>query len=109
MSSDSTRGTASFSYLVLTFEPASDRLTSTRRWFNSAVARCGLGRAGSIAGVSGLVGERHKPTLGPGDAGRFLLTSQGAQLVCLVFEGGAWSPTSREDAVRRVMPLLLVV
>ncbi len=107
VSSDSARGTASLSYLVLTFAPASDGLASTRGWFDRAVARCSLGRAGSIAGVSGLVGERHKPTLGPGDASRFLLATQGAQLVCLVFEGGAWSPTSREDAVRRVMPLLL--
>jgi hypothetical protein len=109
VSSDSTRGTASLSYLVLTFDPASDRLSSTRGWFDSAVARCRLGRAGSIAGVSGLVGERHKPTLGPGDASRFLLTTQAARLVCLVFEGGAWSATSREDAVRRVIPLLLAV
>ena len=107
VSSDGTRGTASLSYLVLTFDPASARLASARGWFDDAVARCGLGRAGSIAGVSGLVGERHKPTLGPSDAGRFLLTTQGSQIVCLVFEGGAWSPTSREDAVRRVMPLLL--
>ena len=106
VSSDATRGTASLSYLVLTFDPASARLASARGWFDRAVARCGLGRAGSIAGVSGLVGERHKPTLGPSDAGRFLLTTQGSQIVCLVFEGGAWSPTSREDAVRRVMPLL---
>ncbi len=106
VSSDSSTGTASLSYLVLTFDPPSDRLTSTRGWFDKAVRGCGLGRPGSIAGVRGLVGERHKPTLGSGDAGRFLLAVQGSQLLCLVFDGGAWSPTSREDAVRRVIPLL---
>ncbi|HET8987235.1 MAG TPA: hypothetical protein VFN43_01895 [Humibacillus sp.] len=105
-SSDSSRGTASLAYFSLTFNSARDRLTATRAWFGSAVERCGLGGPGSMAGVSGFVGERHKPTLGPSDAGRFLLTSQGSQLVGLVFEGGAWSQTSREDVVRRVLPLL---
>ncbi len=106
VSSDSSTGTASLSYLVLTFDPPSDRLASTRGWFDKAVRDCGLGRPGSIAGVRGLVGDRHKPTLGAGDAGRFLLAVQGSQLLCLVFDGGAWSSTSREDAVRRVIPLL---
>ena len=105
-SSDSSTGTASLSYLVLTFDPPSDRLASTRGWFDKAVRDCGLGRPGSIAGVRGLVGDRHKPTLGASDAGRFLLAVQGSQLLCLVFDGGAWSSTSREDAVRRVIPLL---
>ena len=106
VSSDSSTGTASLSYLALTFGSGSDRLTTTRGWFDRAVTDCGLGRPGSVAGVRGLVGERHKPTLGSGDAGRFLLTVQGSQLLCLVFDGGAWSPTSRGDAVRRVIPLL---
>ena len=105
-SSDSSKGTASLAYLTLTFAPATGELASARGWFESAVTRCGLGGPGSLAGVTGLVGERHKPTLGPGDAGRFLLATQGSQLVCLVFDGGAWSQTSREDVVRRVLPLL---
>jgi hypothetical protein len=105
-SSDSSKGTASLAYLALTFDPVSDGLTSARRWFDTAVTRCGLGGPGAIAGVAGFLGERHKPTLGPSDAGRFLVTTQGSQLVCLVFEGGAWSQTGREDVVRRVLPLL---
>ena len=61
--------------------PSSPRATGSPRPGHGSTARsrrCGLGRPGSIAGVSGLVGERHKPTLGPGDAGRFLLTSRAA-------------------------------
>jgi hypothetical protein len=105
-SSDASTGTASLRYLAMSFDPTGDRLAATRAWFDAAVRRCGLGGPGSMAGITGLVGERHKPTLGPSDAGRFLVTTQGSQLVCLVFEGGVWSSTSREDVVRRVIPLL---
>lgn len=105
-SSETFTGTASLLYLALVFDPARDGLRGASEWFARAVARCRIGGPGSIAGVTGLVGERHKPTLGSGDAGRFLVTTQGSQLVCLVFDGGAWSPTSRADVVRRVLPLL---
>jgi hypothetical protein len=104
--SGSGSGTASLLYLALDFARSDHGISRAMDWFSRAVTRCGLGGAGSIGGVSGLVGERHKPTLGPGDAGRFLVTTQGAQLVCLVFDGAAWSPTGRADVVRRVLLLL---
>ncbi|TQM62708.1 hypothetical protein [Humibacillus xanthopallidus] len=109
-SSESATSAASLLYVALDFGADRRRSLGATEWFVGAVERCGLGGPGSLAGVTGLVGERHKPTLGAGDAGHFLVTTQntprGTQLVCLVFEGGAWSPTSRADAVRRVLPLL---
>ena len=106
-SAGSTDGTASLLYLALDFGANRALLTSAGEWFAGAVSTCGLGAPGTLGGVSGLVGERHKPTLGPGDAGRFLVATPGSQLVCLVFDGAAWSSTSRADVVRRVLPLLL--
>ena len=105
-SSDPSIGAASLLYSAMDFGASGSRLAGASEWFAGAVGRCRLGGPGSLAGVTGLVGERHKPTLGPGDAGRFLVTTQGTQLVCLVFEGDAWSSTSRADVVRRVLPLL---
>lgn len=99
-------GATSLLYVALDFGADRSRLAGATEWFAGAVERCRLGAPGSLAGVTGLVGERHKPTLGPGDAGVFLVTTQGSQLVCLVFEGAAWTATSRADVVRRVLPLL---
>jgi len=105
-SSDSSSGTMTLTYAALSFDPASNRLAEARAWFDRAVEHCGLGGPGVIAGVPGLVGERHKPTLGPGYAGRFLIATRGAHLVSLVFEGGTWSQSSRDAVVRVVVPLL---
>ncbi|TQN47285.1 hypothetical protein FHX52_0378 [Humibacillus xanthopallidus] len=102
----SNTGEASLLYVAMDFGAGGSRLAGATGWFAGAVERCRLGGPGSLAGVTGLVGERHKPTLGPGDKGVFLVTTQGSQLVCLVFEGGAWTPTSRAEVVRRVLPLL---
>jgi hypothetical protein len=102
----STGGTASLLYLSLDFRGEQALQASASRWFAGAISTCGLGGPGSLGGVTGTVGERHKPTLGSGDAGRFLVTTQGSQLVCLVFDGAAWTSTSRSDVTRRVLPLL---
>ena len=91
---------------VLDFGASPGQLSSTYEWYAAAVARCGVGAPGSIGGVSGLVGSGHRPTLLSTIPGRFLVTEDGSRLVVLVFEGGAWSDTSRASAARRVLPLL---
>jgi hypothetical protein len=106
-SSDAVKGSASLLYSVLDFGSPGTRVDVVFRWYETAVERCSLGARGSIGGVPGLVGSGHRPTLLSTVPGRFLISVTGPRVVVLVFEGGAWSDTSRADATRRALPLLL--
>ncbi len=105
-SSDAVGGTASLLYTVLDFGSSPDLAAGAYGWYASAVQRCGVGGRGSIGGVSGLVGAGHRPTLLSTIPGRFLVTDDGVHVVVLVFEGGAWSDSSRATAARKVLPLV---
>ncbi len=105
--SDAVKGSASLIYSVLDFGSPGSRVDTAFSWYERSVERCGIGARGSSGGVPGLVGSGHRPTLLSTVPGRFLISVTGARLVVLVFEGGAWSDTSRADATRRALPLLL--
>ncbi|MCU1536954.1 MAG: hypothetical protein JWP82_1305 [Humibacillus sp.] len=105
-SSDAVGGTASLLYTVLDFGSSPDLVPAAYGWYASAVRRCGSGRPGEIGGVFGLLGAGHRPTLLPTVPGRFLVTQDTSHVVVLVFEGGAWSDSSRAAAARRALPLL---
>jgi len=107
-SSDAVTGSASLIYSVLDFGSSpGGRADAVFAWYETAVERCSIGARGSIGGVPGLVGSGHRPTLLSTVPGRFLINATGPRVVVLVFEGGAWSDTSRADATRRALPLLL--
>jgi hypothetical protein len=105
-SSNSVGGTASLLYTVLDLGGSPDRLADAYEWFAGGATGCGIGKPGSVGGVTGVVGSGHRPTLLSTVPGRFLLTEDGSRVVVLVFQGGAWSDDSRASATRRVMPLL---
>jgi len=97
-SSDAGKGSLSVSYVSLRFRQGDSRLAVTRAHLEDAMHRCGSGRSGTLGGVTGFVASQE--SLVGADPVRTLLVTEPDRLVWVALDGGAWSATSTERAVR---------
>ena len=96
--SDPGRGSVVLEYVLLRFDRGDPARTATGEILADLVQRCGRGRAGSLGGVAGLVGEQTS-IFGAGTRARGVLVSEGDDLLWLLVDGGAWSADSERRAV----------
>lgn len=102
--SDPGQGSLVVDYVQLRFRRGDPRLAGTRTHLEDAMRRCGGGRPGALGGVRGFVATQDSLT--GADSVRTVLVSDADHLVWLALDGGAWSSTSTERAVRRTLEQL---